>query len=237
MLNSDLKINQKPSLVDQVEEKLLTYFREKSLKPGDTLPGELALKEALGVGRSVLREALSRFRMVGLLESKPGRGMILREPALFNGLERAMNPHLLSEGKLLDLLGFRLIIELGAVDFIFDNVTEQDIEELEQIVENQVVYENNRFSPQSDYDFHVRLLSIANNESVKQFQHILYPMFEFAKDNFQVFFEKYREKHSGEELVSHNQLLEYLKLGKKEAYRKAMKKHLDIYFQLIKPKK
>jgi DNA-binding FadR family transcriptional regulator len=237
MISGNLKINQKPSLVDQVEEKLLSYFKDMSLKPGDSLPGEIKLKEALGVGRSVLREALSRFRMVGLLESKPGRGMILCEPELFNGLERVMNPHLLSREKLMDLLGFRVIIELGAVDFIFQNVTDSDIVDLEVIVNNQVVYENNQFTPQSDYEFHVRLLEIADNNSVKQFQKIVYPIFEFAKENFHEFFTNYKKAHDEDGLISHRDLFDLLKSGKKEQYRQAMKKHLDLYFELIRPKK
>ncbi|MCT4602976.1 MAG: GntR family transcriptional regulator [Marinifilum sp.] len=230
MLNANLRLSQKPSLVDQVESKLLSHFREMSLKPGDTLPGELELKDALGVGRSVLREALSRFRMVGLVESKPGRGMILREPALFNGLERVMNPHMLSHNKLMDLLGFRVMIELGAVDFIFENVTTQDIHDLEKIIERQVVFENNQFTPQSDYEFHVRLLQIANNESVQQFQNILYPIFVFTKENFNLFMQQNERVNP----VTHQQLFELLKKGDKESYRTAMKEHLHLYFDLIK---
>jgi len=234
MIKEQLKINHKPSLVDQVEERLLSYFREMNLEPGDVLPGEIELKEALGVGRSVLREALSRFRMVGLLESKPGTGTILCEPELFNGLERVMNPHLLSREKLMDLLGFRIIIELGAVDFIFENVSESDVSDLETIVDEQVVQENNFFSPQSDFAFHVRLLEIAHNDSVKQFQKIVYPLFEFARENFHEFFSNYQKSKQDVVLVSHRDLLELLKSAAKEKYRQALKMHLDLYFELLK---
>jgi DNA-binding FadR family transcriptional regulator len=230
MLKSNLKVSQKPSLVDQVESKLLNYFREMSLKPGDMMPGEIELKDALGVGRSVLREALSRFRMVGLIESKPGKGMILREPSLFSGLERVMNPHLLSDSKLIDLLGFRIMIELGSVDFIFENVVPQDIKDLEKIIAQQVEIKANQFTPQSDYDFHVRLLQIANNNTVQQFQNILYPIFVFAKENFDILIEKSDSANS----VSHKHLLTLLKNNKKEEFREAMRNHLQLYFALVK---
>ena len=51
------------TLVDQVEDKLLNYLKEKDLRTGDPIPNELELAAALGVARSVLREALSRLKM------------------------------------------------------------------------------------------------------------------------------------------------------------------------------
>ena len=58
----------KVTLVDQVEQSLIDYFKEKGLRPGDSLPNELELAETLGVARSVVREALSRFKMMGMIE-------------------------------------------------------------------------------------------------------------------------------------------------------------------------
>ena len=56
----NLKIDgQSITLVDQVEDKLLNYFRSQDLKVGDSIPNEIELSSALGVARSVLREALS----------------------------------------------------------------------------------------------------------------------------------------------------------------------------------
>ena len=57
------------TLVDQVEDNLLTYFRTKDLRAGDAIPNEMELAAALGVARSVLREALSRLKMVGMIET------------------------------------------------------------------------------------------------------------------------------------------------------------------------
>ena len=72
-----LKIDSSPvTLVDKVEEKLRDYFREMDLMPGDPIPKEMELAESLGIARSVLREALSRLRMLGLIKSRTKRGMI-----------------------------------------------------------------------------------------------------------------------------------------------------------------
>ena len=53
----NLKIDgQSITLVDQVEDKLLNYFRSQDLKVGDSIPNEIELSSALGVARSVLRD-------------------------------------------------------------------------------------------------------------------------------------------------------------------------------------
>jgi GntR family transcriptional repressor for pyruvate dehydrogenase complex len=45
------------TMADVVEGKLRTYFRDKGFSPGDALPKEVELAEALQVSRNVVREA------------------------------------------------------------------------------------------------------------------------------------------------------------------------------------
>ncbi|QZT36772.1 FCD domain-containing protein [Halosquirtibacter xylanolyticus] len=235
MQRNKIQAVQKTSLVDMVEKNLLAYFRKANLKPGDSLPGEIELTDLLGVGRSVIREALSRFRMVGLIDSKPGKGMILKEPSLFNGFERVVNPRLLSKETLLDLLGFRLVLEMGAAEFIFINLTEEDIKDLEVIQAREIKYKNNRFDPESDAQFHMRLLQICGNSSVADFQRIVFPLFEFIKENYDEIFEgKEANLNVGDEAVTHADIIESLKNRDLEQYKKLLRKHLDLYFQLLK---
>ncbi|MGM0376406.1 MAG: FadR/GntR family transcriptional regulator, partial [Bacteroidota bacterium] len=54
------------SLVDKVEMTLIDYLIRKELKPGDKIPKEIELVEALGVSRTVVRESLNRLKTVGL---------------------------------------------------------------------------------------------------------------------------------------------------------------------------
>ena len=52
-----IEINQ-TTLIDQVEDSLLTYFKKNDLGRGDSIPNENSLAAELGVARSVVREAL-----------------------------------------------------------------------------------------------------------------------------------------------------------------------------------
>ena len=74
--------NNSVTLVDQVEDKLLNYFKEKDMRKGDPIQNEKELAASLGVSRSVLREALSRLKMMGIIETRTRRGMILSEPSI-----------------------------------------------------------------------------------------------------------------------------------------------------------
>ena len=125
------------TLVDQVEEKLIQYFKEQGLRPGSSIPNENELAASLGIGRTVLREALSRFKMTGMIQSRTKRGMTLAEPSLLASLRRSMNPLLMSETTLRDIFEMRIILELGSADLVINLLSPQDIADLEQLVENE----------------------------------------------------------------------------------------------------
>ena len=110
------------TMTDQVEERLRNYFVERDLKMGDALPKETELIEALGVSRSVVREALSRLKMLGLIDVRKRRGMVLAEPDIFNGLERVMEPQFLSNETMRQLAELRLMLEVGQVDFLMKRI-------------------------------------------------------------------------------------------------------------------
>ena len=59
------------SVRDQTLEQLKNFIVSGELGPGERLPSERALSEALGVGRYSVREALKILEAVGLVESRP----------------------------------------------------------------------------------------------------------------------------------------------------------------------
>ena len=233
MKNLKIKIPAQ-TLVDQVEEKLLDYFRLNKLKPGDSLPNENELSVALGVARSVLREALSRLRMLGLIEARTRRGMILTEPHILGGLQRVLEPEILGEETLFNLLGFRITIELGICNRIFDNLNNRHIEELEEIVHRGVVYENNLYMPSSEHQFHSKLYEITGNDIIIQFQEIIYPVSLFVKSKFKDFFEPVnRELKQNGQIITHKDLFGFIRRRDKEGFREALEQHFTPYNRFI----
>ena len=210
--------NQAVTLVDQVEDSLLNYFREHDLRIGDSIPNELDLAAALGVARSVLREALSRLKMMGMIETRTRKGMILTDPRI------------LSEDSLFDILGFRIALEIGICSDLFRNITPEDIVELEEIVRLGIVFENNEYAPISEFTFHAKLYEITGNKTIREFQEIIHPVMVFVKDKFKRFLEPINvEMKKNGDLVTHADLLEYIKKNDEAGYRDALERHFAVY--------
>ena len=216
------------TMTDVVEEKIRTYFRDKGFAPGDSLPKEIELAEALQVSRNVVREALSRLRMLGMVESKKRRGMVLAEPDVLSGLERLLDPQLLGKEVMKQLFEFRLVLEIGMGDLLFLRRTEADLQLLEAIVQNEYNAVTNAERIECDIQFHGVLYRMTGNETLRRFQKLLVPVFQYII-----------EKESGPDgqtavgSVSHAGLLAILRHGDPTSFREAMKKHLDPHFDYL----
>ena len=66
-------------LPDQVAEVLATEIRANRLKVGEKLPTEAALVAQFSVSRTVVREAVSRLKSLGLVDSRRGSGVYVKE--------------------------------------------------------------------------------------------------------------------------------------------------------------
>ena len=222
------------SLVDKAEIRILKFFKENNLKPGDAIPKELEFSEALGVSRTVVREALLRLRTLGMVDSKKHRGMILTQPDIINNFERILDPTLLGEDIIRNLFELRLILEMGIADFLFEHKTQKDLDELEHIVtlEEETSYEKNRFSLDREIAFHGKLYQMSNNPTVQRFQSLLLPVFEYEylqasrKNNTEY-------QYSSGQFVTHRMLMDNLRVGTPETYRSAMRRHLEPHFDHV----
>src|SRR3954462_1124201 len=109
-ISAHLKTLDNSSLVDKVEAKLVELLRDRKLKLGDSIPKELELAENLGVSRTVIREALMRLRMIGLIESKKKKGAVITSPDLFGIMSKSINPHILNEATLREMFEIRMVL-------------------------------------------------------------------------------------------------------------------------------
>jgi GntR family transcriptional repressor for pyruvate dehydrogenase complex len=66
------------TLADRVTEALLSKIAGSEIPPGSQLPSEQAMATGFGVSRTVVREAVSRLKSEGLLDSRQGRGVFVR---------------------------------------------------------------------------------------------------------------------------------------------------------------
>lgn len=215
------------SMTDRVENILREYFEDNGFKPGDPLPNEHEIAQQLNVSRNVVREALSRLRMLGMIEARPRRGMIMSQPDLLAGIEKVLNPFILSQDNLKDIFELRLILEMGIAEFLFARKNQQDLDALEQIVNKQKNL--TVLSKEDEVEFHGKLYEMTGNETFQRFQSLLLPVFDHV---FKSYYQK-NEKAKVKDPVTHHDLFTILKKGTPEEFRKAMHKHLGAYYNTI----
>ncbi|MFS8615403.1 MAG: GntR family transcriptional regulator [Solitalea sp.] len=228
-LSKDLERISTKTMADVVELHLREYLKKKSFKPGDALPKETELAAALGVSRNVVREALSRLRMLGMIESRKKRGMILANPDVLGAFERVLDPLILDQDTLRDIFELRLVLEMGLADLLYKRKTVQDIEELETIVRNEVNKKQQPFRVKHEIAFHGKLYRMTGNNTFMRFQSMLLPVFEYVVAE--------EIKNSGEAEVgsiTHGDLVDILRTGTPDDFRRGMKEHLRPHFERLR---
>jgi GntR family transcriptional regulator, transcriptional repressor for pyruvate dehydrogenase complex len=214
------------SLVDRVEMNLIDLLIQKNLKVGSSIPTEVELAGALGVSRSVIREALVRLRMIGLIETKKHRGTIITNPNLLALLEKRMIPQVLDDATLREIFELRLVLEIGMADFIMERVTPDQVAELKEIVANEPDLTTTlQFQIQHEIAFHGKLYEITGNETLKKFQKMLLPVFDYVHQSGLLKKEAIIRKY-----VSHKGLVDIIEHGSAEMLRNAMRNHLENHF-------
>lgn len=222
------------TLADQVEKQIIEFIREKKMVPGDALPNEMQFVEMYGTSRNVIREALSRLRMLGIIQSRTKRGMVVTEPPLLNSFRKIMDPQLLSINTIKELMGMRIVLELGLAEFLFANVVNEDLQELKQIVSRQQAIGINNLSVEDELVFHTKIYRIAGNDFITQFNEIMHPIFVFVKHNYEDYFKPLSQKLDEQgKIVNHKLLLSLIENNNKEGYLKAMRGHLQPYWEFI----
>jgi DNA-binding FadR family transcriptional regulator len=225
-IESNFKQVDTSSLVDKVEANLVELLQDRKLKVGDAIPKEIELAGILGVSRTVIREALSRLRMMGLIETKKKKGAVITSPDLFGILGKSMNPHILSQETLKEIFEIRLVLEIGMSDLLFQRITKKDIEELKAIVSNEPpITQNYLFNIGHEIAFHGKLYEITGNETMKKFQKLLLPVFDYVHNSGLL-----KKQPLLKTFLSHKGLIDILETGTPEDFRNGMRDHLENHF-------
>jgi GntR family transcriptional regulator, transcriptional repressor for pyruvate dehydrogenase complex len=77
MTSSFTPVSSGARLSDQVAQQLAAQIQRGRIAPGDKLPAEARLVEQFKVSRTVLREAVSRLKSLGLVDSRQGSGVFV----------------------------------------------------------------------------------------------------------------------------------------------------------------
>lgn len=150
-------------LYEGIVRQIQDLIAEKHLPPGDRLPGERELAEALSVSRASVREALRVLDFIGVVEVRPGEGtFVATSPP--TPMDPSMYSILSERTVLLDLLEARRILEEGIVHLAARRATKDDLEELARLLrEREAALGTGRHDVEGDLQFHTMLAEATGN--------------------------------------------------------------------------
>ena len=150
------------TLAQQVMEQIITLLISGKLKPGDKLPPEMELMEQMDVSRPVVREALSSLETLEIITRKPRGGTIVNEKVGSSPF-RAMLA--ISINNLPAVIEARMTLELGLVTIAAEKITEEELAELAETIEN--IRRNDDDYGMYDKQFHRIIAYSAKNPIVE----------------------------------------------------------------------
>jgi len=148
-----------------VTRHLLQYLLSGSFSPGQRIPSERELAEALAVGRSGVREALKSLTLLGLLEVRPSSGTYLSSSSsslLPQVIEWGL---LLGEPRVYDLMETRSRLEVWVAELAAERRDDATVARLRDLVAVMARAEGDLSAYiEADVEFHLTIGRASGNE-------------------------------------------------------------------------
>jgi GntR family transcriptional regulator, transcriptional repressor for pyruvate dehydrogenase complex len=157
-------------LRQQIESQIRDAIVARTLLEGDKLPSEAELARQFGVARSTVREALRSLASFGLISQVPGAtggSFVRRVDASTVGRVVSDAVQLLVDlGNTTkdEVISAREILELPATRLAAENRTEEDVQRLYALVDEQEILEvDDPLVPELDAAFHAEVARASGN--------------------------------------------------------------------------
>ncbi|RUX01674.1 FadR family transcriptional regulator [Mesorhizobium sp. M8A.F.Ca.ET.059.01.1.1] len=165
---------------DAVLKALVGFVRAEALQPGERLPTERILAERLKVSRNTVREALTRWEGLGLVERRQGSGTYLKAAVSPDMLHL---PLTLAGGNdftsLMQTLEIRRALEAEAAALCAERASPADIAEIERKLDimEQAFRTLDGMSSEEDWEFHQAIYRVSGNPLFEQIIAAMHELF------------------------------------------------------------
>ncbi|CAN7541892.1 FadR/GntR family transcriptional regulator [Neorhizobium tomejilense] len=167
-----------PLLHVSVQESLRSYIEDNDLTAGAALPPETFLAHQLGVGRNSVREAIKALESVGILETRRGIGVFVKEfsfAPLLDNLAYGLQASLRDVEELLEI---RRVLETGLIDKTIEMISDEDVAELRRLTDRmRQRAERGESFAEEDQQFHQLLFRCQNNKMLSALIDIFWSAF------------------------------------------------------------
>ncbi|MFH1002318.1 MAG: GntR family transcriptional regulator, partial [bacterium] len=144
-------------------EQIRDLIKEGKLKPGDKLPPEQVLAEKFGTSRPSVREALSSLEILGITESRGGKGNFIKNNFNFPLYEQKFR-ELEEEESPFELLEARKAVEIEIAELAAKKATKEDTDAIyESLHKMEGSMSNIPEMMGFDREFHMNIARAAHN--------------------------------------------------------------------------
>lgn len=154
----------KNELTTIITQNIRQMIIAQNMKPGDRLPSEAELMSIFSVSRSTIRECMKLLNAQNIVEIHRGKGTFVSSRTGIGKDPLGLN-FINSEGLLDQLLEARLIIEPQIAFIAAQKATEENIQDLREVVERmQQVKRPEEENRDMDIDFHTLVARCTQND-------------------------------------------------------------------------
>lgn len=151
------------NLPDEIAQQLRARILNESLAPGQRLPTEQELGAQFGVSRNVVREAIARLKLTGLVETRHGVGTFVCADLAMRPFE-VSHDDLLELSQLIHVHQLRIEIESGAAALAATHRTNAQLDALKLALKRLEANSADwQVASHSAVDFHLAVAHCANN--------------------------------------------------------------------------
>ena len=174
----------KDTLAHELADRLRRRIQSERLGDGHLFMTEAQLAEEYEVSRTIAREAVSRLRGLGMLESRKRKGLIVRRPDPLRLLSHSLPSLVGSQQDFDELSRLRYVIEVGAIELAVTNATDEQIEQLAALADDfELAARNNEGNEREDeleLAFHGLILQMTGSPMIAGMQQVLTEFFQAA---------------------------------------------------------
>ncbi len=158
------KLERPPLLYQSVQDAIKAHIFDNGIRPGDPLPPETELARQLGVSRNSVREAVKALESTGILESRRGSGVFVREFSFEPLLDNLPYGLMVDVHDVAELLEIRRILELAKIGDAIERLTDEQLATFDALLaEMQKKAETGKSFPSEDRRFHQLLFQNLGN--------------------------------------------------------------------------
>lgn len=163
------KLPRPQRLSDTLANQIEHWIRDQGMAPGAQLPTEKLLCERFGVSRAVVREAISRLKAEGSVETRQGLGaFVAAHPG--QGSFRLLSPAHASAAEIVQIFEMRCVVEVGVAQLAARRRSEADLARIAAaLAQMERALAGEADGASADDAFHVAIAAATGNGQLERF--------------------------------------------------------------------